>query len=118
FLRREGLEDNVFWAQDILADPGGEWMEAAVNKLGEEVYVTFDLDGLDPSIMPATGTPEPGGLDWTTALALLRRVGQRRRVIGCDLTELAPIEGMHAPDTLAARLAFKLIGYALRMGGE
>ena len=118
FLRSEGLERNVFWAQDILADPGGEWIGAAVDRLGEEVYITFDLDGLDPSIMPATGTPEPGGLDWSTALALLRRVGQRRRVIGCDITELAPIEGLHAPDFLAARLACKLIGYALRLGGE
>ena len=118
FLRSEGLERNVFWAHRILAGPGGQWIDAAVNKLEEEVYITFDLDGLDPSIMPATGTPEPGGLDWSTALALLRRVGQRRRVIGCDITELAPIEGLHAPDFLAARLACKLIGYALRMGGE
>ena len=118
FLRSEGLERNVFWAHRILAGPGGQWIDAAVNKLEEEVYITFDLDGLDPSIMPATGTPEPGGLDWSTALALLRRVGQRRRVIGCDITELAPIEGLHAPDFLAARLACKLIGYALRLGGE
>ncbi len=81
--------------------------------LGETVYVTVDLDGLDPSIMPAVGTPEPGGLSWQETLHILRAVAQRSRVIGFDVMELAPNEGpTHAAFT-TARLTYKLIGYAL-----
>ena len=123
FLRTNALEDNVFWAHRIALEtdarePDARWMEAVVDKLGEEVYVTIDLDVLDPAIMPATGAPEPGGLDWRTTIALLQKVTGLRRVIAFDLTELAPIAGLHAPDFLAARLAFKLMGLALRMGPE
>ncbi len=81
--------------------------------LGETVYVTVDLDALDPSIMPAVGTPEPGGLSWQETLGILRAVAQRSRVIGFDIMELAPNEGpTHAAFT-AARLTYKLTGYVL-----
>lgn len=81
--------------------------------LGETVYVTVDLDALDPSIMPAVGTPEPGGLSWQETLSILQAVAQRSRIIGFDVMELAPNEGpTHAAYT-AARLTYKLIGYAL-----
>ncbi len=81
--------------------------------LGETVYVTVDLDALDPSIMPAVGTPEPGGLSWQETLGILRAVAQHSRVIGFDIMELAPNEGpTHAAFT-AARLTYKLMGYAL-----
>lgn len=81
--------------------------------LDETVYVTVDLDALDPSIMPAVGTPEPGGLSWQETLGILRAVAQRSRVIGFDIMEPAPNEGpTHAAFT-AARLTYKLIGYAL-----
>lgn len=114
FLRGKGLERNVFWAHRIAAEGSGEeWMDEAVDRLGEEVYLTVDLDGLDPALMPATGTPEPGGLGWYATLGLLRKVAGRRRIVGMDLTELAPLAGLHAPDFLAARLAYKMIGYAL-----
>ncbi|AKJ64711.1 agmatinase [Kiritimatiella glycovorans] len=73
------------------------------------VYITFDVDALDPSLMPATGTPEPGGLDWWTARRLIRAVTAGRRVVGIDVVELAPIPGMHAPDFTAARLTYALI---------
>ena len=63
--------------------------------------------------MPATGTPEPGGLGWFPLLRLLRRISEGRRVIGCDVMELAPIPGLNAPDFLAARLTYKMMGYAL-----
>lgn len=114
FLRREGLEQNVFWARRI-AEAGGDegWMDEVASRLGPEVYVTVDVDGLDPTLMPSTGTPEPGGLGWYTLLRLLRKVMVRRRVIGLDLTELAPVAGLHAPDFTAARLVYKMIGYAL-----
>jgi agmatinase len=113
FLRESGREANVFWAHDIAARPEAEWIDAVVERLDADVYVTLDLDGLDPTIMPATGTPVPGGLGWYPTLRLLRAVARRRRIIACDLTELAPLPGLHAPDFLAARLAYKLIGYAL-----
>lgn len=114
FLRAEGLEENVFWAARIAAADAGEgWMDEVVARLGEDVYLTVDVDGLDPSVVAATGTPEPGGLGWYPALRLLRKVAGARRVIGMDLTELAPEPGRHAPDYTVARLAAKMIGYAL-----
>lgn len=77
-----------------------------------DVYVTFDVDALDPGIMPATGTPEPGGLQWWQTMDLLRRVTEGRRVVGFDVVELAPVRGMHGPDFTAARLAYNLMGIA------
>jgi agmatinase len=84
-----------------------------LDSLGDDVFVTFDLDALDPSIMPATGTPEPGGLDWFEAVDLLRAVSERSRIIGFDVVELAPLPGQVASDFLAARLAYRLMGLAL-----
>ncbi len=100
-----------------LYTPGQYNNPAAIDELlaelGGTVYVTVDLDALDPSIMPAVGTPEPGGLSWQETLDILRAVAQRSRVIGFDIMELAPNEGpTHAAFT-AARLTYKLIGYAL-----
>src|SRR5205814_273545 len=69
----------------------GDWIERVVASLGENVYVTIDCDGFDPAIMPAVGTPEPGGLTWYEALALLRRVIESRRLVGCDIVELCPL---------------------------
>ncbi len=110
-LRRMGREP--FWARRIASCGDGSWMEEVVSRLGPSVYVTFDVDGLDPSIMPATGTPEPGGLGWWQTLNLLRLVARRRRVVGADLCELLPTEGLHSCDVLAARLVYKMIGYFL-----
>lgn len=80
----------------------------------DEIYITFDVDALDPSIMPATGTPEPGGILWYDALQLLERVTGGRTVIGFDIVELAPREGMHAADFTAARLAYQIMGFITR----
>ncbi len=80
----------------------------------KKVFITFDVDGLDPSIMPATGTPVPGGLGWYQTLKLLKAVGETRQVVGCDLCELAPILGQHASDFTAALLAYKMMGYFVR----
>lgn len=81
--------------------------------LGEKVYVTLDVDVLDPSIMPATGTPEPGGMTWTEIDGLFRELCRRHTVVGADVVELMPIPGMVAPDYLVARLVYRLIGRAL-----
>jgi agmatinase len=82
-----------------------------VSSLGSVVYVTFDVDGLDPSVIAATGTPEPGGIGWDAALAILATVFRRRTVVGMDVVELAPAPGSHVSDFAAARLAAKMLCY-------
>ncbi|MBI4406574.1 agmatinase, partial [Candidatus Micrarchaeota archaeon] len=79
--------------------------------LTEEVYITFDVDCLDPSIMPSTGTPVPGGLMWHDVLNVLREVGKNKRIVGFDVTELMPLPGFHAADFLAANLVYKIWAY-------
>jgi len=79
--------------------------------LPERIYITFDLDGLDPSVVPGTGTPEPGGLGWWDALALLRRACTERSVVGFDIVELLPEPPSRVSDFAAARLIFKILGY-------
>jgi agmatinase len=100
------------WGPRQLRRLGGDW-SPVIEALGDEVFVTFDLDALDPSILPATGTPEPGGLDWYEAVDLLAAVAARRRIVGCDVVELAPLPGHVASDFLAARLTYRMIGLAL-----
>ena len=90
--------------------------DAVLHHLSGEVYVSVDLDALDPGIMGAVGTPEPGGMQWWETLALLRAVAERRRIVGFDLTELAPSLGPPACADAAARLAYKLMGYATQLG--
>ena len=87
-------------------------VDAIAATLGPDVYVSFDLDALDPSLMAAVGTPEPGGLGWWEALRILRAVGERRRIVGFDVVELAPGEGPESCAYTAAKLAYKLIAYA------
>ncbi len=87
------------------------WMDKAIEMMGENVYLTIDLDVLDPSIMPATGTPEPGGLDWYTMLKFLKLVFINKNVVGFDIVELAPIENNKAPQFLVAKLYYKLLSY-------
>jgi agmatinase len=93
-----------------------DWIDRVVESLSETVYITIDVDGFDPAIMPATGTPEPGGLSWYEALALLRCVIERRTVVGCDIVELAPIGGNVAPNFLCAKLIYKILSY--RFGAD
>ncbi|HKQ58700.1 MAG TPA: agmatinase, partial [Candidatus Eisenbacteria bacterium] len=90
----------------------GRW-DPILATLTDDVYVTFDLDGLDPAILPATGTPEPGGLDWYEAVDLLAAVAKHSRIVGFDVVELAPLAGQVASDFTAARLTYRLIGLAL-----
>ena len=97
---------------------GDAWMDEALACLGEYVYITFDVDFLDPGIMPSTGTPEPGGGDWYGALRFLRRVFESRTVVGVDVVEHAPIPGMSAPDFLSAKLIYKMLGYWSGDGGR
>jgi agmatinase len=93
---------NIFFAPELP-------IEKIVSSLKKEVYLTFDLDALDPAIMPSVGTPEPGGLGWYGTLKLLDAVAKEKKIIGADIVELAPIPGLIFPDFLAAKLAFKII---------
>ena len=99
----------IFWARDIR--PGKFDPKAIVSTLTGKVFLTIDVDGFDPSIMPSTGTPEPGGLGWYDVLDLLRELFATRDVVGADMLELAPLPGLVAPDFLCAKLVYKLVGY-------
>jgi agmatinase len=103
------LATTVFYDHELRRR--SDWIDRVVASLGDPVYITIDVDGLDPAIMPATGTPEPGGLSWYEATGLLRAVFAARRVVACDVVELSPIPGMVAPTFLCAKLVYKLIGY-------
>jgi agmatinase len=100
------------FAPEAVNEPVERWISRVLAALPDEVYVTVDLDAFDPAIMPATGTPEPGGLGWYGALSVLRAVAERKRIVGFDVVELAPIAGHVAPDFLAAKLVYRLLGYA------
>lgn len=103
------------WSTRQFRSLDGRW-EPIFSSLTDEVYVTFDVDGLDPSIMPATGTPEPGGLDWFEATDFLRALSKRSRIVGFDVVELAPSAGQVASDFLAAKLTYRLIALAAASG--
>ena len=103
------LPTRIFWAKDIVGRAG--WWEEAVAGLTENVYLTIDIDGLDPSLVAQTGTPEPGGLGWYETLGLIRTLAARRRVVGMDLVEYAYVEGQSASAFLCAKLIYKTLSY-------
>ncbi len=105
----EGLPTKVFWARDIVGR--SDWIDEAVDSLSDTVYLTIDIDGLDPSIVPTTGTPEPGGLGWYETLALIRRLAEKKRVVGMDLVEYSYVETFDAPAFLCAKLIYKSLAY-------
>jgi agmatinase len=100
---------NIFYAKDLHAND--DWMDKAIDRLSANVYLTFDLDGLDPSVLPATGTPEPGGLYWYQSIKFLRKVIENRNLIGFDVVELCPDENNRSSDFLAAKLVYKILSY-------
>ena len=102
-------KDQVYFAEKIHGKT--QWMIDSINQLSNEVYITFDLDAFDPSIMPSTGTPEPGGLLWNDIIKYLKMVFESRNVVGFDIVELAPIDGLTHPDFLAAKLYYKMLSY-------
>jgi agmatinase len=107
---KKALDKNhVVFAREISTNKN--WIENVLPKLSKNVYLTVDLDVFDPSIMPSTGTPEPGGLSWYDVLGLLRAVFDNRNVTGFDVVELCPNESNKAPDFLAAKLIYKLLSY-------
>ncbi len=121
FIRQNRTD--IFFAQDMKKsdrwyEPDGScrWKEKVLDMLGSDVYLTFDMDVLDPSIMPAVGTPEPGGLLWYETLDFLKELIYKKNLVGFDVVELCPIPGLVAPDFLAARLIYKIITYLAHKG--
>lgn len=115
FMRERGLSPLL--AQDIHRQGLDRLAQNIIQRLGPRVYITIDLDVFDPSVMPAVGTPEPGGLGWYETLNLLREVAAQREVVGFDVVELCPLPGNPASDYCAARLIFKLLAYVLQRRG-
>jgi agmatinase len=103
------LNTTIFYDATMRRDPS--WIDRVVDTLSESVYLTIDVDGLDPAIMPATGTPEPGGLSWYEILALLKATIGRKNVVACDVVELSPLPGLMAPNFLCAKLIYKILSY-------
>jgi len=112
------LRTKVYWARDIARATPDSWIPRVVADLSEHVYLTVDLDGFDPAYMPATGTPEPGGLDWYQVTALIRAVAETRNIVAADVVELLPQAGDHASDFLAAKLVYKILGYKFCLGNK
>ncbi len=114
WLEEDKPNINIFWARHQ-----DRWnFHEIIHTLSDNVYLTIDVDGLDSSVMPSTGTPEPGGMSWYHLIELIKVLCIRKNVVGADIVELSPIPNLHAPDFLVAKLLYKLIGYryALELG--
>ena len=108
FLRKNSSRINIFWAKDKK-----KWNLSKFRKLikNKTVYLTFDVDGFDSSIMPATGTPEPGGLFWDETLNIIKIAAKNSKIVGADINELSPIKGFNSYNFLVAKLAYKILSY-------
>jgi len=109
FLNKNKKRIKIFWAKDKLKWNLNEFKKIIRNK---KVYITFDVDGLDLSLMPATGTPEPGGLFWDETIKIIKIAAQSSNIVGADINELSPIKGFDSYNFLAAKLAYKIIAYS------
>ncbi len=108
FLKKNSSRINIFWAKDK-----NKWNLNKFKKLikNKTVYLTFDVDGFDSSIMPATGTPEPGGLLWDETLNIIKIAAKNSKIVGADINELSPIKGFNSYNFLVAKLAYKILSY-------
>jgi len=111
-LIQTGIPTKIFWAKDIAGRT--DWIDDAIDNLTENVYLTIDIDGLDPSIVPTTGTPEPGGLGWYETLTLIRKLAERKRVVGMDLVEYSYFANYDSPAFLCSKLVYKSLAYIFR----
>jgi len=108
FLKKNSSRINIYWAKDKSKWDLDKFKKLIKNKV---VYLTFDVDGLDSSIMPATGTPEPGGLLWDETLNILKIAAKNSKIVGADINELSPIKGFNSYNFLVAKLAYKILSY-------
>ncbi len=107
YIKKSGISDTIYYAKDF-----ADWnIEEIFSKLSQNVYLSFDFDAFDPSIMPSVGTPEPGGLLWYDTLAILRRCFETKNVVGCDFVELMPSPSLFHADFLASSLVYKVLSY-------
>jgi agmatinase len=106
FRKKNQKKIKTFWAWDKIS--AADVVRAIPTR---DVFISFDVDAFDPSIMPSTGTPEPGGLLWWPVLDILKSIYKSKNIIGADVVELAPIKGLHHPDFMIAKLVYKMIGY-------
>ena len=111
YLKKNSSRINIFWAKDKLNWNLNKFKKLIKNKT---VYLTFDVDGLDSSIMPATGTPEPGGLLWDETLKIIKIAAKNSNIVGADINELSPIKGFNSYNFLVAKLAYKIIAYSFK----
>jgi agmatinase len=114
FIKENNID--TYYMRFIRSGKYGDWlwMGDAISKLEENVYITFDVDGFDPSLMPSTGTPEPGGLFWDETVEFLKMVGKERNIVGFDVVELAPAKAVPSSDFIAAKLTYKLLNCAFQ----
>ena len=108
----DDLPTKIFWAKDVVGRT--DWIDEAVDSLTENVYLTIDIDGLDPSLVPTTGTPEPGGLGWYETLTLIRKLADKKRVVGMDLVEYSYAENYGSPAFLCSKLVYKSLAYIFK----
>lgn len=106
------IEDQTYFAEDISISD--DWVDDSINQMTENVFITIDLDAFDPSILPSTGTPEPGGLLWYETLDYLKKVFKKKNVVGFDIVELCPNENEKSSDFLAAKLYYKMLAYKFK----
>ena len=109
FLNKNKKRIHIFWAKDKLNWNLNKFKKIIRNK---KIYLTFDVDGLDSSLMPATGTPEPGGLFWDETIKIIKVAAQSSQIVGADINELSPIKGFDSYNFLVAKLAYKIIAYS------
>ncbi len=105
-------EEKTYFAHEMAEDDS--WMDSAIDQMTDNVFITLDLDAFDPSIMPSTGTPEPGGLLWYETLDFLKQVFEEKNVVGFDIVELCPNENEKSSDFLAAKLYYKMLSYKFK----
>jgi len=111
FIKENGIK--TYYMRDIRTGKHGEdWQQRVLDDLKENVYVTFDVDGLDPSVITATGTPEPGGLLWDETMNLFRKIGEKKNIVGFDVVELAPSKYHESSSFVTAKLVYKLLNYS------
>jgi agmatinase len=106
---KAGLPTRIFWARDVVGKT--DWIDDAIDSLSDRVYLTIDIDGLDPSIVPTTGTPEPGGLGWYETLSLIRQLAERKQIVGMDLVEYSYFKDYDSPAFLCSKLVYKSLAY-------
>ncbi len=111
YIKEQEIGKSIFYAKDLKKNGMGSSVDAILSQLKDDVYITVDVDGFDPSVFPGTGTPEPSGLLWDDVLFLMKAVSEKKKVVGFDVVEVLPVPPLHITEFAAAKLAYKMMGY-------